>query len=264
MKILVGTLTWAPEEDDRIETIRQHLESYAEVVDRGACELLVVDNASCEAARSVVKEFEKNHKGVKAVYNEENRGWNKGRNQILSAFWDGGYDAILLTDCDIVVGNKNWPSLIAKGLKASHAFMIRPSDPFDEFNNVRVTKTLNEGGVKWKIFSEWYGCANVLSRKAVELVGGLDSETFFFPWGFSDCEYGRRLKKAGLFKFLPPYPAIDGLDPQNLQEKESGYRSRLSNTKFECIAKYSPVFAAAESAVLDGSKPLFYDFRKDA
>ena len=114
-------------------------------------------------------------------------------------------------------------------------------------------------GVKLELFDEWIGCINYCTTEVIDKVGGYDLKELPQHWGYHDCEWGRRLKKAGFISFVPYYPSLDGLTV--IEDHDSSYDEMYQSTKYKYINEYGYQFRLMESRIVSGEKPVFFDYR---
>lgn len=166
-----------------------------------ALEPIVVDNASTDGTAAMVAE---EFPGVRVMRLEENvgvSGWNE-------ALAEGTGEWFLVLDDDCYVeGDALDVAIAAAEANAADLVSFRVRSAFDPdyfFND-----EYNAG-----ILSFW-GCAALISRRAVERLGGFDPAIFI--WGH-EAEYTLRLLDAGMrHLFLPDVVAVHMKGPRPAQ-----------------------------------------------
>lgn len=116
-----------------------------------------------------------------------------------------------------------------------HGFML-VSDHAD----LRGVITLSTGRHAW-ISREFLGGIHVVSRHAVETLGGYNTTDFPQPWGFHDCEYGLRLRAAGLLDNCEGR-YVDPVMRMVVHEDATSEDADHSVMKAQVVAQYYPVF----------------------
>jgi glycosyltransferase involved in cell wall biosynthesis len=251
MKTLVSTLIWVPEgSKERAKTVAEHLRNLVSYT--GDFDVLLVNNGIHDQSLYESLNGVNFSSNITEVSFKENRGWNIGRNYMINYAMEHDYDLLIMMDCDIICTNKDWITSCQKGTEVCDAFMVRYSEP------PMREGSMNRNGLKWDIYVEWYGCINVVTRKAMEVVGGYDLVTFPEPWGYSDCEYGRRLAKAKMFGALRAYPSLSGMGAVNLQDNE---KYAFSPEKDRITREYKDLFWETHRKVNRGEKPVFFDYK---
>lgn len=248
-KTLVHSVTWCPDgQPQRVRTVEKHLQRLFDYT--GDFDILVTDNASEGEGREIVEKYA----GSSLVRFPTNRGWAFARNYAINHMVENSYDIIIMLDCDVWSERDDIISYAQDATRDLECFMCRR---YETQYMVGFKKTEN---FKWDLYDEWLGCINVATRRAIDLVGGYDLITFPQQWGFHDCEWGRRVLKAGLLKDLggeKSYPSL--YNGKVREEHDDEYDKVLKPMKDEVIA-YANLFWESHVKILRGEKDIFFDY----
>ncbi len=257
MKTLVHSIVWCPEgQPERLEGLKKHLDKLSSY--EGEYDYIITAFELNDEVRTVVGEaldslIKSGHSGEYYESNS-NKGWAWARNRAIKKTIDEEYDLLIMMDGDIWVEDNEW---IVKAQKASEAhpvFMCRMLEP--QFRKGGKMKFM---GQHWDVYDEWLGCINVARRHVLKTVGGYNHVDLPQEWGFHDCEWGRRLGKAGYLKpFNGLYPSLANLGVIEEQEKE--YDEYLQKLKDDCLKKYTAKFWSMHQEILAGTRPVFFDY----
>jgi len=252
MKTLIQSTLWVPDNTtDRYATTIEHVKKLLTYT--GEFNIYFTDNDSCSEFKDEVKELCKNRSNIIFDWLPENKGWNWARNLGFKKAWDDNYDLLILMDCDIWVEDLDWVEKSQEAAKVQDVFMVR----FEELQYKVGEKEIE--GIKFDLYDEGIGSINVVTRKAIEKVGGLDTKVFDNRWGFSDCHMFRRYLKAGFFKKSGTYPSLH-CNAVNGQDFEESYAKVLDPIKHAEIGKYATRFYSDEQKILLGMKPVFFNW----
>jgi len=155
-------------------------------------EVIVVDNASGDGTAEAVAGA---HPGVRVIRNDVNLGapgWNRG-----FAHASGRYVLILDDDAYLPPG----------GLQAAVRAAVQAGASLVSFNVVSATDPEHPLGEDWRtgLFSYW-GCAALVSREALQKLGGYDPNIFIWA---NEVELTMRLLDLGLrHLYLPDVTAV--------------------------------------------------------
>lgn len=274
-KVLIGSVIWAPAtQTPRAEVILRHFACLKSVLleQSSISDILLIHNECGIESDTSTSTDEGTHPlvlggikdleslGAKTLYYSPQLGWTKGRNSILQYFLNHPeYSHVAMTDCDQSFANSSWVSKILELALCEpelEAYMIRP----DKYQRHLFGSLVGPSdGVERPIslYQEWLGTTNVLTRRAVEVVGGFDCVTFTNRWGFTDPEYGRRLRKSGLLArtngwYCDPIEiAGDHMDCIDYQE----YLSEMKSKTIPFMGIYNSTIYAVET----GKKPVWFD-----
>lgn len=148
------------------------------------CEIIVVDDGSCQSYREWLKTVD----GVELIQGKVNRGIAWSKNVALSIFESRpDVDVIFLVDDDVVFESQHWQQSYSSKLR--HLPLLAFSPPQLRTDAVLVGDMLKDS-LSW-------GCFIAISRKCYEIVG-LYSTEFPAAYGWEHIEYYYRAAIAGL------------------------------------------------------------------
>lgn len=274
-KVLIGSVIWAPaSQTPRAEVILKHFDCLKSILleQSKISDLLLIHNECGIEEDTPDSTEEGTHPlvltgieelvklGAKVKYYSPQLGWTKGRNSILQYFLlNRIYSHVAMTDCDQSFANTSWVSKVLELASVEpelHAYMIRP-DKYQKHADGELTGP-SDGIVRpIDLYQEWLGTTNVLDRFAVDKVGGFDCRTFTNRWGFTDPEYGRRLRKAGVLKRTNGWYC----DPISIEGDHMdcpNYQDYLSSMKHKTMA-FMAVYNSAVYYIENGKKDVWFD-----
>ena len=175
-------------------------------------EIVIVDNGSTDD--SVVR-LRDNFKEIKIIENAYNKGFAEGNNIGIEYSIKNGADYVLILNNDTVVAKNalsvmvnlaentgNLGVLGAKILFYNNPGVIQSCGVKFLYDDPRLGEIINEGKINDKEYSNGFiqvdhliGCAILLKRSTIELVGGFD-ERFFAYW--EDTDLCLRASEQGL------------------------------------------------------------------
>jgi glycosyltransferase involved in cell wall biosynthesis len=244
---MLGITCWCPE--DRHERARVAAECVQALLDQAATvrtadvDVIVADNDVRHPLLRRVLETAEARMGTRVLRLAPQRGWAGARNAIISRFLEGDSDRLVLCDDDIRVEG-DWLSEVGELVHSDpdlQAYLL-----MSQMQEFRGVFQLSSGRLAW-IAREFHGGIHVLGRQPLMVLGGYNTTDFPHAWGFHDCEYGLRLRAAGLLE------ATQGcyVDPIMHPVVELGQldRSMGSEAQREIIDRYLPVYARRELEV---------------
>lgn len=162
-------------------------------------EVFVVDNASEDGSLPMVRE---RFPRVRTIQNGENQGFSKANNQAL-ALARGRYVLLLNNDTEVLPGAlenlvffaDTHPDLGAVGPLLLDSAGKEHRLPASIFSPLYWSRKKAQR-VSWIV-----GACVLLRRDALEQLGGLDEDFFFY---YEDVDLGLKLKKAGLVSYFAP------------------------------------------------------------
>jgi len=174
--------------------------------------IFLVDNASEERSRNVLKVYCEKNAEIDLIQSEENGGFAAGNNIALKKSYKEGYDYFLLLNNDTEVKEDFLDELVSTAEKNKKAGLFAPKIYFyDEPKMIwhavckfswvgggkplqyeEIDKDPSEKDVKKTQYVS--GCAMLIKREVMEKIGYL-SESFFMY--YEDTDYSLRAKKAG-------------------------------------------------------------------
>ena len=247
-RLLIATVVWCPADQPvRAATIRRHLDQLARIA--AAHPFVDIHVVANDVVEPTVLEAMAPFDAVE--HHRPQVGWARGRNRAMRRFRDDPrYDRLAMTDCDQCWDDLSWPATVmalAASEPSLHAYMLR----VDKWQR-RGTARLPTGTVV-DVYDEWYGTTNIIDREVIEQVGALNVADFPQDWGFHDCEWGRRLRRAGLLRstgghFVDPIRLTGDLG------HDDAYDASMTGLKNACIQTYLPVFRAREREIEAGQR----------
>jgi hypothetical protein len=147
------------------------------------CEILIVDDGSCETYRKWLKTLD-----VNVIQGEVNRGVAWSKNVALSLFDDRpDVDVIFLVDDDVTFEASDWQAAYLHGLKQ---LPLLSHSPAQLRKDGEVIGELTKDSLCW-------GCFVAVSRQCYEAIGKYSTE-FPAAYGWEHIEYYYRAAIAGL------------------------------------------------------------------
>lgn len=240
--LLVGVTCWCPREaHGRAEQAAQCLvELVAQAAPHSAkpgWDVVVVNNdVEHQRLRDAIERVER-EPWVTVLHLAPQRGWGGGRNAQLEFFMAGAWSHIVMFDQDLRIGDPLWLSDMEEIAVAEdlHGFML-----ISVMSDMRGVIKLPKGRLAW-VSREFMGGVHAVSRHAVQTVGGYNLVDFPEPWGFHDCEYGLRLRAAGLLD-ASEGQYVDPIMRTVLHADGTQDDQRHSAMKQRVVAQYYPVF----------------------
>lgn len=246
MKTLVHSIIWCPpDQPERQAGLEKHLERLQTY--EGDFDVLVTingphDHLGLELPSSwIIKQ------------QPDNKGWAWARNQAIKMTIDESYDLLCMMDGDIWVEDSKWILKAQKAAEVQPVFMCRMKEP--QYMKGGKLKFM---GHHFEVYDEWLGCINVARRYVLKQVGGYNHIDLPNMWGFHDCEWGRRLAKAGLLKAFNGYPSLANLGVIEEQGKE--YDKVLDPLKHACLNTYTTKFWQMNDEIIRGTRPVYFDY----
>lgn len=162
-------------------------------------ETWVVDNASLDGSLEAV---EKEFPSVERLKNEENLGFSRANNQAISLA-RGRYFLLLNNDTEVLPGAIEHLVAFADAHPKAGAVGCTLLDSFGQEHQLPASilspqywNRSRPRKVSWLV-----GACILLRREALEALGGLDEDFFFY---YEDVDLGLRLRKAGWQVFFTP------------------------------------------------------------
>lgn len=197
--LLIGVTCWCPREADaRARYAAASLEKLIAQVTatNPGWDIVIVDNDVQHPLLRAAMEAAEQRDAVTVVRLSPQRGWAGARNAQLDFFMRGAWSHLAMCDQDLQIADSTWIQEIETAAREDnlHGFML-----VSDHSDLRGVIRLPSGRLAW-VSREFLGGVHVVSRHAVETIGGYNVEDFPKPWGFHDCEYGLRLRAAGLLE----------------------------------------------------------------
>lgn len=193
------------------------------------CEIIIVDDGSCETYRKWLKTL-----NVNLIQGETNRGVAWSKNVALSLFDNRpDIDVIFLVDDDLTFEASDWQAAYLNGLKQ---LPLLSHSPAQLRKDGEVIGELTKDSLCW-------GCLVAVSRQCYETIGKYSTE-FPSPYGWEHIEYYYRAAIAGLVPAVGFYDIAGSEWLLKLSHEES------SETKLQMIRQNqeSDVWKRTEAA----------------
>ncbi len=254
MRTLVHSIVWCPEDQPiRLEGLRKHLWRLWKYT--GVFDLYITTFELGPRVTELFDDFfsEPGDRPIIVEHFPRNLGWAWARNRAIVRTLREGYELLAMMDGDIWVEDLSWIETASAASQKLPVFMCRMLDP-----SHRAGGTMRFEGIELDLYPEWIGCINVARREVLETVGGYNLVDLPQEWGFHDCEWGRRLAKAGYFAPLfGAYPSLANLGV--VEEQDQSYDEFLKPLKERCLKEYTQKFWEMHQEILVGSRPVWFN-----
>jgi GT2 family glycosyltransferase len=151
-------------------------------------EIIVVDNCSDAHLRNYLKQ----HDGIKLILNKENKLWCEGCNQGIQAA-SPNCNYILLLNSDMEIRRADWLQRMINVLESS--------------KRIGIVGTAGGGARVWPTFGGVDGQCMMIKKKLIDKIGLLDSKRF--PWAYAPIDLvARAFKKGYIYKIMPKHPEL--------------------------------------------------------
>jgi len=178
------------------------------------CEILIVDDGSCETYRKWLKTLD-----VNVIQGEVNRGVAWSKNVALSLFDDRpDVDVIFLVDDDVTFEASDWQAAYLHGLKQ---LPLLSHSPAQLRKDGEVIGELTKDSLSW-------GCFVAVSRQCYETIGKYSTD-FPAAYGWEHIEYYYRAAIAGLV------PAVGFYDIARSERLLRVSHEEISQTKQQMV-----------------------------
>lgn len=243
-------------ENQRTKYTEKTLESLFETVDFNKHRLIIVDNNSCEATKSLIK-IGSNWTGHKVITNEKNIGTAEAVNLAWKERKPGEH--CVKMDNDVVIHHKNWLDELEEAVKREPRIGqigLKRKDlaesPLSKDLYFKSTLTMlpHKGGENWMIVEEVnhvMGTCVLHSSALLDKVGYLHQPHIY---GFDDAEMSFRSKKAGFINCFLPYIKIDHIDTG-----ENPYTQEKIKLAQEAWTEYGKIMSEYKS----GKRSIYYE-----
>ena len=250
---LIAMCCFDTDENNRTQYTKRTLQSLMQTVNMARHRIIVVDNASCEATKRVLRYFDPY---IKVITLGQNLGTAKGINMA----WlerEPGEHAIKM-DNDVVIHSKGWVEEMEEAIMLDSKIGIvglKRKDCWENPNheNPHYKSTLELlGGVnhKWipiEKVNHVMGTCQMFNSALLDKIGYLYQPRLY---GFDDSLAAIRCQVAGFYSCFIPSIEIDHIDTgetpyQGWKEKHSG----------EDMVAFNQI----KNAYLNGTKPIYCD-----
>ena len=248
---LIAMCCFDTDENNRTQYTKRTLQSLMQTVNMARHRIIVVDNASCEATKRVLRDFDPY---IKVITLGQNLGTAKGINMA----WlerEPGEHAIKM-DNDVVIHSKGWVEEMEEAIMLDSKIGIvglKRKDCWEKptHENPHYKSTLELlGGVnhKWipiEKVNHVMGTCQMFNSALLDKIGYLYQPRLY---GFDDSLAAIRCQVAGFYSCFIPHIEIDHIDTgetpyQGWKEKHSG----------EDMVAFNQI----KNAYLNGTKPIY-------
>lgn len=256
---LIAVCCYDTTENDRTWMTEKTLESLKKNVNLVKHKLIIVDNASCEATKEVIKNFCKKVSSVEVITNTENVGTAKAINQAWKLREPGQH--VIKMDNDIVVHEEGWVDLLEDaisrdpeniGQAALKRKDLKESPNADHhFYKSELVMLPQIPGQRWIVAEEVQHCIGscvMHNSKLIDKVGGLVQ---FGVYSFDDALMSLRSRIAGFKNVFIPSVNIDHIDPGT-----NAYQKEKEKYAGEKMAEYTK----AKEEYITGAKNIYHPF----
>ncbi len=224
---LIAMAVYDTAENQRSKFTKVTIESLLETVDFNQHRLIIVDNASCEETKELLRKYSA-AQSIMVITNEVNVGTAKAVNQAWKYREPGEH--LIKMDNDVDINYVNWieeleeaierdPSIGIIGLKRKDLM----ENPFrnDMFKS-ELRMLPQERGQRWIIVEEVQhvmGTCQMYNYRLIDKIGGMYQMGGIY--GFDDTMAAVRAKVAGFKSCFLPHIEIEHIDPgDNPYQKE--------------------------------------------
>jgi GT2 family glycosyltransferase len=248
---LIAMCCFDTDENNRTQYTKRTLQSLMQTVNMARHRIIVVDNASCEATKRVLRDFDPY---IKVITLGQNLGTAKGINMA----WlerEPGEHAIKM-DNDVVIHSTGWVEEMEEAIMLDSKIGIvglKRKDCWEKptHENPHYKSTLELlGGVnhKWipiEKVNHVMGTCQMFNSALLDKIGYLYQPRLY---GFDDSLAAIRCQVAGFYSCFIPHIEIDHIDTgetpyQGWKEKHSG----------EDMVAFNQI----KNAYLNGTKPIY-------
>lgn len=196
VSIVILTLDNYSDTDECLQSLRK--------LDYPNYDVVLVDNGSNDGTPARVRA---RYSNVTVIENETNLGVPAGYNIGFAHGLRHGADAVVMLNNDTVCAEDNLTHMVAAAQREPHAGIVAPVVYYSQHPNEIWSAGArfrpfppafvmdNRIGPSGRELSFAIGCCILITRRALEAVGGLD-ETYFFMW--EDLDFSLRVRNAGL------------------------------------------------------------------
>lgn len=250
---LIAMCCFDTDENNRTQYTKRTLQSLMQTVNMARHRIIVVDNASCEATKRVLRYFDPY---IKVITLGQNLGTAKGINMA----WlerEPGEHAIKM-DNDVVIHSKGWVEEMEEAIMLDSKIGIVGLKRKDCWENPNHESAMYRselkllGGVnhKWipiEKVNHVMGTCQMFNSALLDKIGYLYQPRLY---GFDDSLAAIRCQVAGFYSCFIPHIEIDHIDTgetpyQGWKEKHSG----------EDMVAFNQI----KNAYLNGTKPIYCD-----
>lgn len=235
---------------NQLEYTKLCVSSIREFTEPGSYELIIVDNQSTDGT----KEWLKEQKDIRVIYNDYNAGFPAGCNQGIRI---AKGEQILLLNNDTIV-TSNWLINLSNALNSSPTIgAVGPVTNSASYYQAIPTsyQTINEmfqyaetfnrpDMAKWEYRLKLIGFCMLIKREVIEKVGLLDER--FTPGNFEDDDYSYRIIKEGYNLLLCKDTFIHHFGGTSFSQYAEEYTPlmKTNSEKFEMKWGFNPGYSS--------------------
>ena len=250
---LIAMCCFDTDENNRTQYTKRTLQSLMQTVNMARHRIIVVDNASCEATKRVLRYFDPY---IKVITLGQNLGTAKGINMA----WlerEPGEHAIKM-DNDVVIHSKGWveemeeaimldPKIGIVGLKRKDCWENPNHESAMYRSELKLLGGVNHKWIPIEKVNHVMGTCQMFNSALLDKIGYLYQPRLY---GFDDSLAAIRCQVAGFYSCFIPHIEIDHIDTgetpyQGWKEKHSG----------EDMVAFNQI----KNAYLNGTKPIYCD-----
>ncbi len=255
---LIAIACYDTEENNRTWMTEKTLISLAATVNLDKHDLYVIDNASCQATKDLLKKMQ-NGMRFQLITNEENLGTAKAINQAWR-FRKSGQHCIKM-DNDVVIHQNGWVEQMEEVIERGHMIgqvALKRIDlwesQYNENPSYRTELVMLKpipGKERWLVVEDTKHCIGTCvmhSSALIDTVGFLVQPKIY---GLDDSIMSHRSKIAGFNNCFLPHIPIDHIDTGS----EIAYMQQKRDIAGESMAEYNRLL----NGYRDGSIPVYYN-----
>ena len=199
VKTAIITLTYNKLE----EATRPYLTSLYENSQIEDFDLYIVDNASSDATKEYIKEFQKKYNNITLIENQENYGYSRGNNIGITKVLKKNYDFVALLNNDILL-TPNWLSDTIKAFREDEKLgMISPRNnekckltPKNYLQGYKKFLSKFKGPLKY-VVTPFFSCV-VIKKEVLSAIGIFDENYSPAFWEDNDLSFRAMYKGYSL------------------------------------------------------------------
>lgn len=257
---LIAMCCYDTEENGRTEYTRRTLDSLFNTVNFLKHRLVIVDNASCQETKDLIKNFKSkflNKEEVHAIHTSENIGTAEAIN--LAWKMRDPHENAIKIDNDVVIKKSGWvdemeeavirePRIGQIGLKRKDlAESPTVKDPYFRSELLFVP---HEPGQRWIIIEK---ASHIMGTCVLHSAALLDKVGYLWQpgiYGFDDSAMSLRSKLAGFINCFLPHIEIDHIDDGS---------NSYTQEKQELASKVWPQYQEIAREYMQGKRSIYYN-----
>lgn len=254
---MISIAVYDTEENKRTDFTSLTLNSLVETVDLDKHRVIVVDNGSCEATKTILKSFV-DFAVIELITLPENIGTARAINQAWKLRKPGEH--CIKMDNDVVIHSKNWieemefciqrqPEIGIIGLKRKDLEEF-PGHPDENFRS-QLIMIPHERGEKWRVVEavgHVIGTCQMYNSALLDKIGYLYQPGLY---GYDDVLAAYRAAAVGFWSVFIPHIEIDHIDPggdaytEEKRESVKPYMQQIHIRGHEYVSGKRPVWEDA-------------------